>query len=346
MTKKNIIPYHLNGPNLFPARIPNEPCKHVNSNDPHLIAPHPKTLRASLAVWRFGPAIWRRERRAVGAWEGRTWEWAASVSVQASNEPSASDHCAATIHRLKESNSLPNSRPLETPLRWNMHVNIANKMISIRSLSLQVSNNTQDNGHSLDLGSHNYRWNRHWWTLSRFSTPRHQHHLPAGCPWARIPLAGRCWNCGWGWGAPGTGAADCWPRHRHRSLIKFHTNQKWARKVTHTPSLKQCMTAWNSRFFVGLSVNSRFMASTNRIESSMGSTTGCRSAGGGVGLLDEEQNRSSYAKPLDLETGEANRRNMGDFSESQDQSEHIARETQQRHHDTMGYGKQREGDGI
>ena len=57
MTKKNIIPYHLNGPNLFPARIPNEPCKHVNSNDPHLIAPHPKTLRASLAVSRFGPAI-------------------------------------------------------------------------------------------------------------------------------------------------------------------------------------------------------------------------------------------------------------------------------------------------
>jgi len=50
MTKKNIIPYHLNGPNLFPARIPNEPCKHVNSNDPHLIAPHPKTLRASLGV--------------------------------------------------------------------------------------------------------------------------------------------------------------------------------------------------------------------------------------------------------------------------------------------------------
>jgi len=60
----------------------------------------------------------REERQKLGT---HAWEGALSASVRASDELVASDHCAATVHRLKEWNRRPNRQPLGTPLwrrRW------------------------------------------------------------------------------------------------------------------------------------------------------------------------------------------------------------------------------------
>jgi len=145
-------------------------------------------------------------------------------------------------------------------------------MISIRSLSLQVLNSTHDNGHSPDLGSHNYRCYRHCWlSLSTYPLGRKalKSRMRLGCPWNRGCM--RLTTAS----TPKLKSTQT----KNDEPVKSRTNPtvgSWSKLAiaTHIPSLKQCMTAWNSRFFTGSLANSRFTASTNRIESSMGSSTG------------------------------------------------------------------------